>query len=350
MPQRSPLHEAASAARAVFREEAGWLMPAHYGDVSAEYRQARQQAALFDVSHHGRVVLSGPDARSFLHNLCTNDVKHLRTGEGIEAFLSTHKARAVAYLRVWSLQRMNGKAAEELWLDVGPGMSEPVVRHLDHYLVSEQVEIRDGSSEVAQLHLAGPAAATIVAALPADASASPVRMVPSLDPLGLPGYEIFCPCATAAPIWKQLRARGAVPAGLDAYELLRVEAGTPRFGIDLDEDRFVVEVNRGPRAISYTKGCYLGQEPIVMARDRGHVNRWLMGLKLSGGDAPPRGSKVFRGEQEVGQVTSAVVSPRLGSIALAYLRRGSDAPGTAVEVEQAGARVAAEVASLPFSA
>ena len=130
--------------------------------------------------------------------------------------------------------------------------------------------------------------------------------------------------------------------------MLRVEAGTPAYGPDIDENRFVVEVGRIAQTICYTKGCYLGQEPIVMARDRGQVNRTLLGVKLPGG-VVPRGSTLWREGKEVGRVMTSVVSPRAGTaVGLAYVRRGSQEPGTAIEVETAGQRIAAEVTPLPF--
>ena len=185
------------------------------------------------------------------------------------------------------------------------------------------------------------------------------------DLLGLPGFDLFCPTAVlseavwerltpagatwAEVLWNRLAEAGATPAGREAFEMLRVEAGTPAFGPEIDENTFVPEVGRARQAISYTKGCYLGQEPIVMARDRGQVNRTLLGLKLTGGPAP-HGSLVYRDDKEVGRVTSCVQSPRFGTIALAYIRRGSQEPGTAVEVEAEGARRPAVVSALPFTA
>lgn len=348
MAERTPLYDLAAQAGASFKEEAGWLMPARYGDARAEYQQARETVAVFDVSHHGRVVLRGPDAVSFLQNLCTNDVKDLRPGR--EAFLTTHKAKIVAYVRVWNLLQKMGEPTWDLYLDVGPGMAERVIKHLDHFLVSEKVEILDFSHKCAQLHLAGPLAGNeIIGQMNAHPPGSiTLQAVRALEPLGLPGYEIFCAWEDAPQVWQWAIERGARPAGLDAYELLRVEAGTPRFGLDMDEDRFAVEVGRGDRAICYTKGCYLGQEPIVMARDRGHVNRTLVGVKMEGTEAISPGAKLFREGTEVGQVTSSVVSPRLGPIALAYVRRGNQEPGTALEVESEGDRRSAVVSALPF--
>src|SRR5579871_3289331 len=136
MSARTPLYDRAAQAGAVFQEEAGWLSAGHYGDLRAEYEQARQGAALFDVSQHGKIELTGPEARSFLQNLCTNDVKKLTPGASCEAFLTTNKAKVVAYIHVIA-------APERLLLLTDPGQSKTVLEHLDHYLISEQVELAD---------------------------------------------------------------------------------------------------------------------------------------------------------------------------------------------------------------
>src|SRR5205823_3853128 len=131
---------------------------------------------------------------------------------------------------------------------------------------------------------------------------------------GLPGFDIVCLTERAEGVWRMLVAAGAAPAGPDTYETLRIETGTPLFGPDIDTTRFVMEVGNAARAVSYTKGCFLGQEPIAMARDRaGHVNRAFLGLKVLGGGPLPAGSKVFHDGQEVGLVTSSCHSPRLGA-------------------------------------
>jgi folate-binding protein YgfZ len=334
MAEQSPLHDVTAAAGAVFTEEAGWTMPAHFGDVAAEYRHAREHAALFDISHHGKIEVTGPDAAAFLHNLCTNDIKALKPGRGCEAFLTTVKAKVIAYIQVCRDQE------HVFWIDAGPGMGQRVLKHLDHHLISEQVELSDRTHDFAQLHLAGPQCRAVLEQARGD-------VVPR-DRLAVPGCELLCLAPSASALWGDLIAAGARPVGSEVYNLLRIEAGIPVFGKEIDEDRFVVEVDRTKQAICYTKGCYLGQEPIVMARDRGHVNRLLRGLKIAGSSAVPSGTKVFRDADEVGQVTSSVVSPRFGAIALAYIRRGSWEPGTAVTVAADGEKRSAEVVSLPF--
>jgi folate-binding protein YgfZ len=359
MPERSPLHELTAQAGAVFTERAGWEMPARYGETLAEYRQAREAAAVFDLSSRGKVEVAGGDAGTFLHNLCSNDIKNLDIGAGCEAFFATPTAKAVDFVRTYHVLLHDGRDA--YWLDLEPGRGEKMIQYLDRYLISEQVEFADRTREFAQIHLAGPnAKAVLEKALLDDVpelqplqhmvrtfGASGHSHIRRHDPLALPGYDIVCLAALAADVWGMLVRAGAKPAGLEAYEALRVEAGTPVYGVDIDEHRFIVEVGRTAQAISYNKGCYLGQEPVVMARDRGQVQRTFLGLKLSGNAPVPVGSKLFRDGKEVGVTTSSLLSPALGvPIALAYVKRGSQEPGTRVEVGEQ--HLAAEVTPLPI--
>ncbi len=359
MAEQTPLYELAAQAGAAFAEQAGWSIPQHYGDSTREYEQTRRGAGFIDLSHRGKVELTGPEAAGFLHNLCTSDISNLPLGAGCEFFLTTNKAKVVAHGYAYHVRLHDGRPA--LWLDVPPGQAEPVIKHLDHFVISEQVEFADRTREFAQMHLAGPEATRVlekaladdvpaldelqhmIRTVGADATASIRRR----DALGLPGYDVVCLRNRAPAVWEALLRGGANPAGTQAYHLLRVEAGTPEFGLDIDENTFAPEAGRTARAICYTKGCYLGQEPIVMARDRGQVNRSLLGLHLTG-EPVPRGSLLFQGGKEVGRTMSSVLSPRLGAIALAYIRRGSQEPGTALEVEAAGQRRPAVVAALPF--
>lgn len=348
MAARSPLYEITARSGAVFAEDFGWELPAHFGAVADEYTTAGQHAVVFDRSHHGRIEAAGKEARSFLHNLSTNHIKELPEHGSCEAFFATVKAKAIAYVLIHHLRTV--KKHEVFWLDVGPNQHEKVFKHLDRHLISEQLELTDRTAEYAQLHLAGPGAALLLARIRGDATYRYLHSFRLQDPLGVPGFDLWVPVQHAAEIWERLLAEGARPAGTAAYELLRVEAGTPLYGRDIDKERFVVEVGRGERAISYQKGCYLGQEPIVMARDRGHVNRKFLGVRIAAGAPLPKDTKLFREANEVGQVTSSVQSPRCGVIALAYLRRGSDTPGTELAAEVNGQRQTVTVAALPFAA
>jgi folate-binding protein YgfZ len=359
MAQPSPLHEITEQAGAVFTAQAGWSMPTRFGDPLAERRQAMTSAAIFDVSNRGKVEVTGKDAPSFLHNLCTNDVANLPLGAGCEAFFCTNRAKVVAHALVYHLRLAGNRDA--FWLDVAPGEDEKLIKHLDRYIIAEQVELAHRTTGFAQVHLAGPTAKQVLSRALADD-------VPDLEPLmhmertfgvnvhahircndmlGVPGYDIVCLKELAPGLWRMLTGAGAKPAGLEAFEILRVEAGTPVYGVDIDENRFAFEIGRTSQAISYSKGCYLGQEPIVMARDRaGHAPRTLTGLRLTGPEPAASGAKVQHGGEEVGWVTSSVPSPRLGApIALAYLRYGHQEPGTKVEVEGNGPAI---VTRLPF--
>jgi folate-binding protein YgfZ len=361
MPEQTPFHSLGAQAGASFVEEAGWLIPEHFADPGTEYKHARIGAVVFDQSHRGKLELTGREASSFLHNLCTNDVNDLALGAGCEAFLTTNKAKIISHLFIYHVRLHDGRPA--LWLDVPPGTSEKVIQYLDHYVISEQVEFADRTREFAQLHLAGPHATQVLERALLD-DVPPLEELQHMertfgtnatshirrhDSLGLPGYDIVCLKERAEIVWQFLLRAGAVPAGRQTYEILRIEAGTPALGLDMDETTFAPEVGRIKQAICYTKGCYLGQEPIVMARDRGQVNRTLLGVKLPDGPVP-KDAPLFRDGKEIGRVTSSVLSQRLGTaIGLAYVRRGNQESGTRVEVEANGTRHPAEVTALPFA-
>jgi tRNA-modifying protein YgfZ len=325
-----------------------------------EYQLARTACVLFDQSDRGKVELTGSDAASFLHNLCTNDITGMPLGAGCEFFLTTNKAKVVAHGYVYHVRLGTGRSA--LWIDSEPNTAEALIKHLDHFVISEQVEFADRTREFAQFHLAGPQAHTVLEKALLD-DVPPLESLQHMertfgsdatahvrrrDPLGVPGYDVVCLRSRAETVRSLLVRAGAKPAGPETFDVLRVEAGTPVWGADIDENTFAPEVSRNAEAICYTKGCYLGQEPIVMARDRGQVNRALLGVKLPGG-VVPRGSALWRDGKEVGRVMTSVVSPRAETaIGLAYVRRGSQDAGTRLDVDAGGARRAAEVVKLPL--
>jgi folate-binding protein YgfZ len=361
MPSPTPLHEITTQAGARFAKESGWLLPAHFGDPKGEYDAACREASLFDLSPRGTIELTGPEAQSFLHNLCTNDVLGLPVLSSCEAFFTNAKAKVIGHAYVYNLGLANDSPC--FWLDVEPGTVAKMMSHLEHFCISEQVEFADRSTEYAQLYLAGPRATAVLTealqprfSLPGRPNSIALDQVDSLlhqvrwqEPLGLPGFGLLCSPSRAAAVWQSLVSAGARPAGMLAYETLRVEAGTPAYGKDFDEANLVMEVGRIGQAISYTKGCYLGQEPIVRARDLGHLNRTLGGLRLEGNEPAGRGATLLRDGNGVGNVTSSVASPRLGVIALAYIRRGSQDPGTVLEVSDGTTRCKAVVSALPFA-
>jgi tRNA-modifying protein YgfZ len=332
--------------------------------VDPEYAAARNSAAVFDLSDRAAVELTGPDAPSLLHNLCTNDIKNLAAGRGCEFFLTTNKARVVAH---GFAHRLLPAEPLVLWLDLAPGTAAKVTAHLNHFVVSEQVEIFDRTGTLSQLYLCGPQApnalAAVVPGLPPlehlqHVSVNSLRIVRH-DRLGLPGYDLVLPASDAesaqsrdregadAPnLLDRLVKSGSVRAGLATFNVLRIEAGIPMDGIDIDAERFVVEVGRTQQAICYTKGCYLGQEPIVMARDRGHLNRLLVGVVSDAPEPLPQGTKLMHDGKEAGHVTTSVKSPLMGAvIALAYIKRENQQPGTKLQIGE----YSAVVTTLPFA-
>jgi folate-binding protein YgfZ len=340
MAELTPLHDATARDGAVFTEEAGWQVPAHFGDPAAEYEAARTGVAVFDLSHRGKIEVSGRDAAQFLHNLTSNDVLNLAPGSGCEAFLCTAKARVVAYLDIRHQRQSKGSTLFRLYL--APGTASKTIRHLNFYLISEQVELADRTADFAQVYITIPNMFDFLNQAIAKLPGSPFRDIPGAisrhDVLGVPGYDILIPVSSASEVWQALVATGARPAGREAFEALRIEAGTPSFGIDIDENTFAPEAGRTAQAICYTKGCYLGQEPIVMARDRGQINRTLLRVTLPDGPVP-HGSLLYRDGKEVGRVTSSAAVPgRTGAVGLAYVRRGNQDPGTILEVEMGGQR------------
>jgi folate-binding protein YgfZ len=360
MAERTRLYEACAENGAEFMETSGWLVPRRFKGFEEDYRHAVQEAAVFDLSDRGKMELAGRDGQSFLHNLCTNDILHLAPGRGCEAFFTTLKAKVVAHAFIYRAEA----TAEEpsLWIDVAASATERLFKHLNRYLISEQVEINDRTKEFAQIHLAGPKAMSMLRQVAghgladlADLELRPISVGPSQcqlrrrDLLSVRGYDLLCPGQHAAAVWRTLTQAGAQPAGAEAFEVLRIEAGTPEEGVDFDENHLVMELGRTKQAISYTKGCYLGQEPVVRSRDLGHVNRTLLGVKMRARSAVKSGTKLLREGNEVGQITSSAYSPRLDTaIALAYIRRGNQDLGTVLHVGTEGEQTTAEVVSLPF--
>jgi len=330
-------------------------------EIMSEYRQVHEGAGLIDVSQRGKIELTGPDAASFLHNLTTNDIRNLPAGAGCEIFLTNAKGRVVAFGWVYHLRADDQPPT--FCLDIDPAAAENAAQHINKYLISEQVEIADRTNELAQFYLIGPKALQILAKACGqnlagwrEMQCGSIQLPDSLSiqlrfhrRFRVDCIEMISSRDRYTRISNWLTQAGARMISGETLEILRVEAGVPAYGTDIDENTLAPEVGRTDKAISYTKGCYLGQETIVRIRDLGHVNRALLGLKAEGESIMPRGSKIFRDDKEVGEVRSSVLSPLLKTIiGLAYLHRSCQTPGTRVEVMVGPGRVPAEIASLPF--
>lgn len=341
-------------------ERDGWLLPAHFGDVAREYEAARSAVAILDLSHRGLLQFTGPDRLSFLQGMLSNDLKALRPFDGQYATLLTQQGKVVADVRV--LCSLNS-----FYLDFWEYLKDRIVEHLNRYLIADEVELADRTEEYAILSLQGPRAEGLLRSLsgPVELPVNPQQhAMVTIDEsavcavrqsyTGENGYDLIAPRASLAKIADKLAEFGkpfaAAWIGEEAHNILRLEAGIPRYGVDFTDDNLLLEVDI-EESVSFTKGCYLGQEVVERIRSRGHVNKKLCGLVLEGDAAAEGGERLYGGEKEVGVVTSSAVSPRLGRpIALGYVNKESWAAGTELFIRRAGVAFRAVVAQRSFLA
>lgn len=321
------------------------------------YTAARQRVGLVERSSLAWVLVSGHDRASYLQGLLTNDIQALRAGTGCYAAYLTAQGRMICDLRVYEL-------GDVLMLALDVGVKDAVIARLDQFIFAEDVQLGDVSEHVRSLAVVGPEAVgtlasvlgvaiETLASLPEHGNLrtswrGETMTVLRVTDLGVHGFEVVTPEGLARTLAEAMRAAGAVDVDASTAEVLRVEAGVPRFQIDMDSETIPLEAGIESRAISFTKGCYVGQEVIIRVLHRGHgrVARHLMGLVADAGVSMTRGTLLLHDGQPVGEVTSAVESPAIGRcIGLGYVRRGSAEPGTRVYLSTGGD---AEVASLPI--
>ncbi|HEX8690226.1 MAG TPA: glycine cleavage T C-terminal barrel domain-containing protein [Solirubrobacterales bacterium] len=318
-------------------------------ELDAQYRQLREECGLLDRSGRGKLVVRGAEAAEYLQGQLTNDVEGLAPGEGLYAALLDRKGHMQADMRVLRL------AAEEIWIDTEAEATEVARRHLETYKIGREVEIVDLTGERALLSLIGPRSAAVAgtAALPEHAVQEAridgvdcvvVGTRGGLDLIAAtPGSRSGDPAGEASRLREALTAAGAVEVGDEAAEILRIEAGTPRFGAEMSRETMPAEAGIVEAAVDFGKGCYIGQEPVARLHYKGRPNRRLRGLELS---APVEaGTSLKLGEKEVGRVGSACVSPAHGPIGLAIVRREAE-PGAELLAGEDG--VTARVVDLPF--
>ena len=322
---------------------------------SEEYALVRRQVGFLDRADFGVLELTGRDRSSFLHALVSNEIKALGPGQGCAATLLDIHGKVQVVLFVWV-------ADDRIFVVTPPAMAAKTAEALDHYLFSEKVAIEDVSREKALFVLAGPRAREtsdrLTGARPPESPWShvvaklgdiPVRLVSGGGETGEAEVWIMCSLAEASRVREALAGTGVKPIGPEAFESLRIEAGTPLFGRDVDESVLLPEIPF-ENLLSHTKGCYPGQEVVVRIRDRGHVNRMLRGLVLEGDQVPPQGAEIGVDDAAIGKVTSATRSFGLARpIALAFVRRQHAEPGTRVAVRFGETAVAAAVSALPFA-
>ena len=310
-----------------------------FGDWQAEYRAFRQGAGLFRPPSVAQVEITGSQRADFLNRLCTNKLDRIQPGEGCETFLTDANGRILHYVFVYA-------GPESLVLHTAAGLGPSLCAHLDYYLIREDVQFHDRSSQWGELILAGPHAADIVGRLTAanltggdqEVANFSVQwngrplMVRRLQQRGFQNFPIAADAADIGPLWQALRQSGATPCGMKALDTVRIEEGFPVIGLDITEKTLPQEVGRNEKAISFTKGCYLGQEIVARIDSRGAVNKVLSGVRFQTAEVPISGGELAQNGQVVGQITSAAYSPSFGaSVALAYVRRQFHEPGTVLD-------------------
>jgi folate-binding protein YgfZ len=309
-------------------------------EIDAQYRQLREECGLLDRSGRGVIAVTGPDGAEYLQGQLTNDVEALEPGDGQYAALLDRKGHMQSDMRVLQV------GAEEILLDTEPVARDAVLRHLTMYSIGREVAVVDVSKERAILSLIGPRSAELAATavLPENAcEETSVAGVACVAAGTTDGIDLIVATSERDRLKGALLEAGAVEVAAAAAEILRIEAGRPRFGAEMGTETMPAEAGIVEDAVSFTKGCYIGQETVARLHYKGKPNRHLRGLRLSAPAEP--GAALRLGEKEVGRLGSAGVSPALGAIGLAILRREAE-PGDEVAVGEDG--VTAEVTALPF--
>ena len=364
-------------------------MPIPYGkrclpehDPLSEYYAVRERVGVIDLSHDGQYLLSGEDRVPFLQNLISNDI-HLATNKkGIISALLTAKGKVVSRFFLCPLTGGSasgragpagvaplagaGSLADSYFLDVESAAAEKTIQHFMKYKMRSKIKIEplqwgkllvSGPESYAVLEKILPLPETGEGSFFFQADANPLLVIRTTQ-TGEDDYHLYCHKEQRDTLWNNLFAAGKewdiAQVGETTFNILRIEAGIPRYGVDMDEERFPVESEFYANTVSYTKGCYPGQEVMARIKTYGHCNRILKGLIIKGDSIPQRQDNIFKADDGVGWVTSAVFSPFLKSpIALAYLKNGVE-EGMSVEVSIHGEEgesqrtVSAVVTKLPF--
>ena len=386
--ERLVLRELHHELKANFAELNGAEIVGDYGDVSAEHAALRASAGVLDLSFRGRICLTGVDRVRFLHGQVTNDVKKLRVGEGCYAALVTAKGKMESDLNIFCLQ-------DELLLDFEPGLTAKISQRLEKFIVSDDVQIVDAAPHYGLLTVQGPKAEAVIRALEhfQEIPARPLALVKVADerlgeiylmkharlagsagvpPAGSPnesdetrqrdagaprleGFDLFVPNNALGLVADKLIAAaktvGGRASGWSAFEMARIEAGIPRYGADMDETNLPLEAGLESRAVSYSKGCYIGQEVLNRIHSIGQVTKELRGLRLADDlpTLPQKGDKLMHAGKEVGYVTSALKSPALKiNLALGYVRKEANQLGTELTLRGAGGESPTRIVELPF--
>ena len=300
---------------------------------TSDYERLKHGAGLVDRSDRGKLLLTGGEAAEYLQGQVTNDVESLAPGEGVYATLLTHKGKVVADMRIL-------RGPDWLLIDTEPHALAALARNVEMYSIGRDVQVADQTAARAILSLVGPAAREHLDAGPPPDEHAWVEGEHGIYVTTDLGVDVICDAAGPGAVKAAL---GVPPVDAEAAECVRIEAGRPRHGYDFGPDTIPQEAGLNERAVSFTKGCYVGQETVARLHYKGKPNRHLRGVALS--EPGQKGDVVMLGDREVGALGSTAVSPVHGPIALALIRREA-APGAEVAVGELGAK--AVVVELPF--
>ena len=346
--RESPLDAVHKSFGAIMAERDGWSVPASYGDELLEYAAVRESGAgLIDLSSRGRLLVTGSEAVQFLNGLITNDMKTLAENTAMPAIFPNVQGRLLASVRVIRLADNPTEKAPvpAFLLETEAATHERVLKTIEKFTLAGDFHVTDQTATTAMISLQGKAAPEMIETVLVEAVAAmkggsvlqtnwndEAVTVVRAAPTGEDGFALIVGAAQAGSLWSSLVAAGARPVGYDALEILRIEAGVPRYGKDMDDTTVVTETNLDD-AVSYTKGCYIGQEIIARIKYRGHVAKKLRGMvfdQFSKIEAPSPIRSVD--DKEIGQITSTVYSPHVGQrLALGYAKYDYIASGTVVK-------------------
>jgi folate-binding protein YgfZ len=340
-------HEAASATLATYHD---CVLPELFSNFEDEYRAARESVAIFDTNWHAIIELGGPDRSRYLNAIVSNDVKTLGEGHGVLALLLDPKGHILAELEIYALKN-------RLLTLSHASLRQRTVETLDKYIIMDDVTLEDQTDKLGSFGIEGPFAAKMLDKAYgidleefADLDIRSVHIdsmpceIIRRSHFGYVGAEIIAPRKSLVQLWENLvalvRLRGGQPIGMKTLESLRLEAGIPFYPADFNDTVIPHEAGVETTHISFTKGCYTGQEIVERVRSRGQVNRLRVKLKFSTPEPPPFATRLTVEGKEIGIVTSSAFSPKLGTaIGMGYSRREHNAPGAMLEFEAGTAEV-----------
>ncbi len=303
------------------------------------YFALRQSAAWRVLSGRGKIRMLGEDRARLLHALTTNNIQQLTPGQGCYAFFLTAQGRILADVNVLC-------RPDSLLLDTEPETAAKVYQHLDKFIIADDVVLEDETTRLTSLAIEGPHAAEVLTKLGAPLPEAAFGNQPWRDSLvarlsytGSSGFHVIGDAAQTAELEQMLLDSGIASASSEAFDLVRLEHGQPRYGVDLSE-RFLAQEANQPQALNFNKGCYLGQEIVERVRSRGQIHRVLTPLEIDTTEVPQPGTKIQESGSNVAEITSAAFSPALDKVvALAYVRTDRAQPGTLLHLDQVVVRV-----------